>query len=34
MIEINRTYSQIASLLQSQDEEHRNSVDKLAQVPN
>jgi flagellar basal-body rod protein FlgF len=33
MIEINRTYSQIASLLQSQDDEHRNSVDKLAQVP-
>lgn len=34
MIEINRTYSQIASLLQSQDDEHRNSVNKLAQVPN
>ena len=34
MIEINRTYSQIASLLQSQDDEHKNSVDKLAQVPN
>jgi flagellar basal-body rod protein FlgF len=33
MIEINRTYSMIASMLQSQDEEHRNSVDKLGQVP-
>jgi flagellar basal-body rod protein FlgF len=33
MIEINRTYSMIASMLQSQDDQHRNSVDKLAQVP-
>jgi flagellar basal-body rod protein FlgF len=34
MIEINRTYSMIASLIQSEGDEHRNSVDKLAQVPN
>lgn len=33
MVEINRTYSLIASLLQSQDEQHRTSVDKLSQVP-
>jgi flagellar basal-body rod protein FlgF len=34
MIEINRTYSMIASLLQSRDDERRNSIDKLAAVPN
>jgi flagellar basal-body rod protein FlgF len=33
MIEINRSYTQIASLLQSQGQQHRNSVDKLSQVP-
>ena len=33
MIEINRTYSMIASLLQTQGDESRSSLDKLAQVP-
>jgi flagellar basal-body rod protein FlgF len=34
MIEISRTYSMIASLMQSRDDERRNSIDKLAAVPN
>ena len=34
MIEINRTYSMIASLMQARDDERRNSIDKLAAVPN
>jgi flagellar basal-body rod protein FlgF len=33
MIEINRTYSMIASLLQTQSDDARTSLDKLAQVP-
>jgi flagellar basal-body rod protein FlgF len=33
MIEINRTYSLIASLLQSQSDQRRTSIDKLAEVP-
>jgi flagellar basal-body rod protein FlgF len=33
MIEINRTYSLIASLLQSQGDQRRTSIDKLAEVP-
>lgn len=33
MIEINRTYSMIASLLQTQNDDRRSSIDKLAQVP-
>ena len=34
MIEISRTYSMIASLMQSRDDERKNSIDKLAAVPN
>ncbi len=34
MVEINRTYSMISSLLQTQDDQHKNSIDKLASVPN
>jgi len=34
MVEINRTYSMIASLLQTQDDEHKSAIDKLAEVPN
>jgi flagellar basal-body rod protein FlgF len=33
MIEINRTYTMIASLLQSQGDQRRTSIDKLAEVP-
>jgi flagellar basal-body rod protein FlgF len=34
MVEINRTYSMIAALMQTQDDQHKSSIDKLAQVPN
>jgi flagellar basal-body rod protein FlgF len=34
MIEINRTYSTIASLLQSQTDQRQTALDKLAEVPN
>lgn len=33
MIEVSRTYSQIASLLQQQGDLHKNAIDKLAEVP-
>jgi flagellar basal-body rod protein FlgF len=33
MIEINRTYSMIAGLLQTQNDLHNSSIDKLAEVP-
>jgi flagellar basal-body rod protein FlgF len=33
MIEINRTYSQIASMLQQQHDLHKTAIDKLADVP-
>jgi flagellar basal-body rod protein FlgF len=34
MIEITRTYTQIASILQQQHDMSQSSVDKLAEVPN
>jgi flagellar basal-body rod protein FlgF len=34
MIEITRTYTQIATLLQQQHDLSQSAVDKLAEVPN
>ena len=34
LIEVNRTYTQIASMLQQQHDLHRSAIDKLAEVPN
>ena len=34
MIEINRTYTMINAMLKSRDDEHKNTIDKLAAVPN
>ena len=34
MIEITRTYTQIASLLQQQSDLHKSAIEKLADVPN
>jgi flagellar basal-body rod protein FlgF len=34
MVEINRTYSMIAALMQTQDDQHKSAIDKLAEVPN
>ena len=33
MIEVTRTYTQIAGLLQQQSDMRRSSIDKLAEVP-
>ena len=33
LIEVNRTYSHIATLLQQQHDLHRSAIDKLAEVP-
>jgi hypothetical protein len=33
MIEITRTYSQVATMLQQQSEMRRNAIEKLAAVP-
>jgi flagellar basal body rod protein FlgG len=33
MIEVTRTYTQIAGMLQQQGELRRNAVDKLAEIP-
>jgi hypothetical protein len=33
LIEVNRTYTQIASMLQQQHDLHRTAIDKLADVP-
>ena len=33
MIEITRTYTQIAALLQQAGEQRRNAIDRLAEVP-
>jgi flagellar basal-body rod protein FlgF len=33
LIEVNRTYSHIATLLQQQHDLHRSAIDKLADVP-
>jgi flagellar basal-body rod protein FlgF/flagellar basal-body rod protein FlgG len=33
MIEITRTYTQIATMLQQQQELHRTAIEKLADVP-
>jgi flagellar basal body rod protein FlgG len=34
MIEVTRTYTQVASMLQQQSDLHRTAVEKLADVPN
>jgi flagellar basal-body rod protein FlgF len=33
MVEIMRTYTQVANLLQQQSDLHKNAIDKLAEVP-
>ncbi|MFL6814332.1 MAG: flagellar biosynthesis protein FlgF, partial [Bradyrhizobium sp.] len=33
MIEVTRTYTQIANMLQVQSDLHRSAIDKLADVP-
>jgi flagellar basal-body rod protein FlgF len=34
MVEVNRTYAMIAATMKTQDDMHRNTIDKLAAVPN
>ena len=34
MIEITRTYTQIAQILQNQSDMRRSAIEKLAEVPN
>jgi flagellar basal-body rod protein FlgF len=34
MIEVTRTYTQLASLLQQQSDMRRSAIEKLAEVPN
>jgi flagellar basal-body rod protein FlgF len=33
MIEVTRTYTQIANMLQQQSDLHKSAIDKLADVP-
>jgi flagellar basal-body rod protein FlgF/flagellar basal-body rod protein FlgG len=34
MVEVTRTYTNIASILQQHHDQRRNAIDKLAEVPN
>jgi flagellar basal-body rod protein FlgF/flagellar basal-body rod protein FlgG len=34
MVEVTRTYTQIASMLQNQSDMRRSAIEKLAEVPN
>ena len=33
MVEVTRTYTQIAAILQQQSDMRRNAIDKLAEIP-
>jgi flagellar basal-body rod protein FlgF len=33
MIEVSRTYSQIANILQQQSDLHKNAINQLAEIP-
>jgi hypothetical protein len=33
MMEVTRSYQQVATLLQQQSDLHKNAIDKLAEVP-